>query len=94
MTSEVPNKIGTNLEDLFPANEGAVESMSVSVTPKSIPTASAKLKGKTQKQVGKDDNAIAISINNFTNITNDTMMDLNKQQKHLMRRCPLHKTMC
>lgn len=45
-TSEVLNKIGMTLEDLFNANEGAAESISVSTTPDSKPTATAKLKSK------------------------------------------------
>lgn len=79
MTPEVPNNTGICLEDLFSVHEGAVESMSVSVTPSSIPTSSAKSKGKKRKHVDDDDDAIVEAINNFAIITKDTITDLIKQ---------------
>lgn len=77
-TSEVPNEIGMSIEDQFPTNEGAAESMSVSGTP-SYKTTSAKSKGKKRKQVDDGDNAIVAAINKFADITKDTMTDLIKQ---------------
>ncbi|XP_073017905.1 uncharacterized protein [Primulina eburnea] len=80
MTPEVPNNIGTSLEELFSVDEGAAESMSQSVTPSSLPTSTEKSKGKKRKQVDDDDDgAIVEAINNFAIITKDTMMDLIKQ---------------
>ncbi|KAG6511314.1 hypothetical protein ZIOFF_029373 [Zingiber officinale] len=79
MNVEVPNSIGMNLEDLFPLDEGAAESMFVSVTPSSKPTASVQSKGKKWKQVDDGDDAIVEAINNFADITKNTMRELIKQ---------------
>ncbi|KAG6531611.1 hypothetical protein ZIOFF_005426 [Zingiber officinale] len=79
MNVEVPNSIGMNLEDLFPLDEGAAESMFVSVIPSSKPTASVQSKGKKRKQVDDGDDAIVEAINNFADITKNTMTELIKQ---------------
>ncbi|KAG6513475.1 hypothetical protein ZIOFF_023805 [Zingiber officinale] len=79
MNVEVANSIGMNLEDLFPLDEGAAESMFISVTPSSKPTASVQSKGKKRKQVDDSDDAIVEAINNFADITKNTMTELIKQ---------------
>ncbi|KAG6503826.1 hypothetical protein ZIOFF_036150 [Zingiber officinale] len=71
--------IGMNLEDPFPLDEGAAESMFVSVTPSFKPTASVQSKGKKRKQVDDGDDAIVEAINNFADITKNTMTELIKQ---------------
>ncbi|XP_075473561.1 uncharacterized protein LOC142504582 [Primulina tabacum] len=79
MTPEVPNNIGMSLEELFSVDEGAADSMFVSLTPSSQPTSTAKSKGNKWKQVDDDDDAIVEAINNLSIITKDTMTDLIKQ---------------
>ncbi|XP_075494117.1 uncharacterized protein LOC142531752 [Primulina tabacum] len=79
MTPELPNNIGMNLDALFSVHEGADESISVSVTPSSRPTAAANAKGKKRKHVDDADDAIVEAINNFATITKHTMNDLIKQ---------------
>ncbi|XP_073027012.1 uncharacterized protein [Primulina eburnea] len=79
MTPELPNDAGTNLEAFFSVNEGGDESISVSVTPSSRPTSAANSKRKKRKHVDAADDAIVEAINNFANITKDTMNDLIKQ---------------
>ncbi|XP_073037541.1 uncharacterized protein [Primulina eburnea] len=79
LTPEVPNNIGMSLEEMFSVHEGGDESISVSVTPSSRPTSDAKTKGKKRKNVEDSDDAIVQAINNFADITKETMKDLFKQ---------------
>ncbi|XP_075488058.1 uncharacterized protein LOC142527206 [Primulina tabacum] len=79
MTPELPNNVGMSLDEMFSVDEGGAESTSVSLTPSSRPTSTAKSKGKKRKQVDDDDDAIVKAINNFAIITKDTMTDLIKQ---------------
>ncbi|XP_073049649.1 uncharacterized protein [Primulina eburnea] len=79
MTPEMPNSPGANLDAFFSVNEGADESISVSVTPSSRPTSATNSRAKKRKHVDAGDDAIVEAINNFANITKDTMTDLIKQ---------------
>ncbi|XP_073047351.1 uncharacterized protein [Primulina eburnea] len=79
MTPELPNNVGMSLDEMFSVDEGGAESTSVSLTPSSRPTSTAKSKGKKRKQVDDEDDAIVEAINNFAIITKDTMTDLIKQ---------------
>ncbi|XP_075512088.1 uncharacterized protein LOC142547609 [Primulina tabacum] len=79
MTPEVPNNTCMSLDELFSIDEGADESMSISVIPSSRPTSSVNSKGKKWKHVDDADDAIVEAINNIATITKDTMKDLIKQ---------------
>ncbi|XP_073134865.1 uncharacterized protein [Henckelia pumila] len=67
---------GDKTEDIVSA--GAAESISISVAPLSKPI-SAKSKGKKRKQGDDDDDAIVEAINNFADVTKNTMTNLIKQ---------------